>query len=241
MLKSKICRGSVFGSYSSSATKMIEEVKNDLKAKQISACDVGCLDGKYSFLIAKFGFKVDCYETNQFYIDGGYADYPFVYDDKINFKKIEVYGLKKRLNLKFNINCNNIKIVERNFYKDNQNQYDFVYTYRSLSRKCYSDIPMKTKIQKLKDSVKEKGILYIEYLIETENEKDSNRFLKRGQMQKYFNRKGWKIFYCNEGDFLVEEKPNLVYNNFHQHNVGRIKVMKDKNKKLDFYKIDLFF
>lgn len=241
MLKSKICRGSVFGPYSSSFTGMLEDVKNDLKDKQINACDVGSLDGKHSFLIARFGFKVDCYETNQFYINGGQADYPYVYDNNIKFEKIEVYGLKRRLKLKFNTNCDNITVVEKNFYKDNQNQYDFVYTYRSLSRECYADIPMNEKIQKLKNAVKEKGILYIEYLIETESEKDSNRFLKRGQMEEYFNRKGWKIFYCTEGDYCVKERPNLVYKDFHFHNVGRIKVMKDKNKKLDFYKINLFF
>jgi len=241
MLKSKICRGSVFGSYSSSFTGMIDDIRKNLKNNQVNACDVGSLDGKHSFIIAKFGFKVDCYETNSLYINGGNVDYPFIYNNNIKYEKIEVYGLKKRLKLKFNTNCDNITPVEKNFYTDNNKQYDFVYTYRSLSRECYSDITMNEKIKKLKDSVKEKGILYIEYLIETENEKDPNRFLKKGQMEKYFNCKGWKIFYCSEGDYYVKENPNLIYNDFHYHNIGRIKVMKDKNKKLDFYKVNLFF
>ena len=90
-------------------------------------------------------------------------------------------------------------------------------------------------------ATKEKGILYIEYLIESEFEQDPNKYLKRGQMEEYFNRKGWILFYCNEGDSLLREKPDLEHHEFHEHNVGRIKVMKDKNKKLDFYKVNLIF
>lgn len=97
------------------------------------------------------------------------------------------------------------------------------------------------KIQILKNSVKEKVILYIEYLIETAEEKDPNKYLKKGQMKEYFNRKGWILCYCIESDDLIEEKPDLEHPIFHKHNVGRIKVMKDKNKKLDFYKINLIF
>ena len=100
---------------------------------------------------------------------------------------------------------------------------------------------MNKKIQALKNATKEKGILYIEYLLETETERDPNKYLKRGQMEEYFNRKGWILYYCTEGDSLLREKPDLEHFDFHEHNVGRIKVMKDKNKKLDFYKINLIF
>ncbi len=241
MYKSKKCMGSVFGSPPTSFQPLIKEIKKDLKKQNIEACDIGCLDGKNSFAIASNGFKVDCYELNDLYINGGQAQYPFLVDDTISLEEIQLYGLKRRLKLKFSQSTDNINVIEKNFYKENTKQYDFVYTRRSLSRNEYSDLTMSQKIQVLKNSVKEKGILYIEYLIETAEEKDPNKYLKKGQMKEYFNRKGWIMCYCIESDDLIEEKPDLEHPTFHKHNVGRIKVIKDKNKKLDFYKINLIF
>lgn len=241
MYKSKKCMGSVFGSQPTSFQSLIKEIRNDLKKENIEACDIGCLDGRNSFVIASDGFKVDCYEINEFYINGGQAQYPFLVIDTISLEEIQLYGLKRRLKLNFSQSTGNINVVEKNFYKENTKQYDFVYTRRSLSRKEHSDLSINQKIQILKNSVKEKGILYIEYLIETDEEKDPAKYLKRGQMEEYFNRKGWILYYCTEGDGLIEEKPDLEHPTFHKHNVGRVKVMKDKNKKLDFYKVNLIF
>lgn len=241
MYKSKKCMGSVFGSPPSSFTEMMNEIKNEFKDKKIEACDIGCLDGKHSFLTAKNVTKLDCYELNDLYINGGEVVYPFLINNNIIREEIQIYGLKKRMNLNFRTGNYNMEVIHKNFYKENQKQYDFVYTRRSLSREEYSDLTMNQKIQILKNSVKEKGILYIEYLIQTEEEQDPNKYLKRGQMEEYFNRKGWQIYYCNEGDHLIEEKPDIEHSTFHTHNVGRIKVMKDKNKKLEFYKVNLIF
>ena len=241
MYKSKKCMGSVFGSPPSSVAPLISEIKKELKKERLTACDVGCLDGKNSFVIASNNFKLDCYELNELYLNGGQAQYPFLINDNISVEEIQIYGLKNRMKLKFMTGTENITAINDNFYKNNTKQYDFVYTRRSLSRDEYSDIPMNKKIQALKNATKEKGILYIEYLIESEFEQDPNKYLKRGQMEEYFNRKGWILFYCNEGDSLLREKPDLEHHEFHEHNVGRIKVMKDKNKKLDFYKVNLIF
>lgn len=241
MYKSKKCMGSVFGSPPTSFPELIKGIRTEFKKDDIEACDIGCLDGKHSFVIAKNGFNLDCYELNKLYLYGGQALYPFVINDTISQEEIQIYGLKNRMNLNFSERKGDMNICEKNFYKENKKQYDFVYTRRSLSRDDYADISMDNKINALKNAVKEKGILYIEYLIKTETETDPNKYLSRGQMEDYFTRKGWKIFYCNEGDWLSEEKPDLENPTFHKYNVGRIKVQKDKNKKLDYYKINLIF
>lgn len=241
MYKSKKSMGSVFGTPPSSFPPLIDEIKKELKRGKLTACDIGCLDGKNSFVIANHNFELDCYELNELYLNGGKAQYPFLINGNISIEEIQIYGLKNRLKLNFVSGKKNIHPVNDNFYKNNTKQYDFVYTRRSLSRDEYSDIPMNKKIQALKNATKEKGILYIEYLLETETERDPNKYLKRGQMEEYFNRKGWILYYCTEGDSLLREKPDLEHFDFHEHNVGRIKVMKDKNKKLDFYKINLIF
>lgn len=155
MYKSKKCMGSIFGSPPTSFQPLIKEIKKDLKKQRVDACDVGCLDGKNSFIIAKNGFKVDCYELNDLYINGGQVQYPFLVNDNLSFEEIELYGLKKRLKLNFSQSTDNIHVIEKNFYKDNNKQYDFVYTRRSLSRDDYSDLTMNEKIQILKNSVKD--------------------------------------------------------------------------------------
>ena len=70
--------GSVFGSLSSSFTEMMNEIKNEFKDKKIYVCDIGCFDGKHSFLIAKNVTKLDCYELNHLYIKGWQVIRPFL-------------------------------------------------------------------------------------------------------------------------------------------------------------------
>lgn len=65
MYKSKKCMGSAFGSPPSSFQPLIEEIRKSFKKQNVIACDIGCLDGKNSFVIASNVFKLDCYETNK--------------------------------------------------------------------------------------------------------------------------------------------------------------------------------
>ena len=99
------------------------------------------LDGLYILRTARRGFKLDCYETQDEFINGSIID---------NFN---IIGLKEKLNY-FNYN-DKVNLYEKNFFEQKvEKKYNFLFCYKSLHLNCYKHIPKERKMRKLLSSVK---------------------------------------------------------------------------------------
>lgn len=211
--------------------------------ENLSVCDVGCLDGLHTLPFLKKGYKVDAFDMNMVYLYGGHVQLPIVKEDNsIVLQRRTIYGAEDRINIE-ELN-NNVNLYSDNFFKCNTKKYDVIYSYRVLHREEYANIPMKDKIEALKEAVKEDGVLYLEYLMWKDDENNDNlnsdQYIKQLDMEKFF-KEGWKILSIVEDRKCINEDPHIGNPTFHQHRVGMIKARKDKNYQPSYYKINLKF
>lgn len=189
-MKRKVDVGSVFGQAQRISYEYMK-LMNEKYNGSFNVLVVDDKDGLHSLSFLNHGAIVTMYEPNETYIKGG---------------EIDGYTIYPITNRKYyNLYADKLKIKNTNFYQERiDNQYEFVFCYRSLHEKHNKDIPMKRKIRKLLSSVKENGYIYIFYHM-AKNEKDisnfsKNQYLRKGEMQSYFDPKVWKIIYIRENN-----------------------------------------
>ena len=130
--------GSCFGEDYQQYTKhIIKYVDNHFNNdKNIKILIPNALDGLHILCTARRGFKLDCYETQDEFINGGIID---------NFN---IIGLKEKLNY-FNYN-DKVNLYEKNFFEQKvEKEYDFLFCYKSLHLNCNKHIPKERKMRKL--------------------------------------------------------------------------------------------
>ena len=235
-------RVSSFGIVGTTFYTLLNYIKNK-DGENLSVCEIGCLDGKYTIPFLKRGYSVDAYEMNMIYLYGGHVQYPIVNEkNKIILQRRTIYGAEDRINIeKLHDKAN---LYSDNFFRCNKKQYDIVYSKRALHREEYMDIPMEQKIEALKDAVKEDGIMYLEYLMWLDDDNSDNlnpnQYIKQCQMQNYFTA-GWKILSLVEDRKCILEKPHIGNPIYHKHRVGMIKVRKNKSSEKKYYNINMIF
>ena len=139
--------GSCFGEDYQQYTKhIIKYVDNHFNNnKNIKILIPNALDGLHILCTARRGFKLDCYETQDEFINGGIID---------NFN---IIGLKEKLNY-FNYN-DKVNLYGKNFFEQKvEKEYDFLLCYKSLHLNCNKHIPKERKMKKLLSSVKENAL-----------------------------------------------------------------------------------
>lgn len=139
--------GSCFGEDYQQYTKhIIKYVDNHFNNnKNIKILIPNALDGLHILCTARRGFKLDCYEQQEEFINGG------VIDD------FNIVGLKEKLKY-FNYN-DKVNLYEKNFFEQKvEKEYDFLFCYKSLHLNCNKHIPKERKMKKLLSSVKENAL-----------------------------------------------------------------------------------
>ncbi|UKI26787.1 MAG: hypothetical protein L6V91_08620 [Bacilli bacterium] len=107
---------------------------------------------------------------NEIYIYGGHIQMPIIYEDGQGvLQRRTMYGAEDRINIEGL--HDGVRLYNKSIFECCNRQYDVVYSKRGLSRKEYSHIPMKRKIEKLKSLVKDDGIMYLEYLMWLDDKK----------------------------------------------------------------------
>lgn len=192
-----------------------------LLAKEFKNYSVLVVDDKdchHSIMFAKKGANnVTVYESDKRYIEDG---------------TIGSYTLTRVENRKnYNIYKNKINIIIDNFYTSKFDYtYEFTYCFRSLH--LNSSIPMEKKMKKLMSSVKPGGYLYYYKAI---NDKDyinypKNKYIRNGEMLKYFNKDNWDILNIKEDDRFTEHLPHTGNEEKHYHKIGRVFAKKKNNR-----------
>ena len=201
-------------------------------------CVIGASDGKFVLPMLRKGLNVTAIEIDSIAINGGEKTVPlhrnnvikFDYDKingEIDFpelpsKKIWVTGLldrvrKEYLEQKF-------ELLEMDFYHNTScNVYDAVFTSCSMQYKGNRDIPLKEALQRLQDSVKPGGLLYMDYMmpLEDAHEWKSELFLRTGQIKTFFQL-GWNIIHIKESRKPVFEAAHVDRPSDHFHRFGYI-------------------
>lgn len=176
-------------------------------------------DGQHVLTSITRGYTVDCYESVDEFINGGKID---------NFK---IVGLKEKIDyFKFN---DKVNVFSCNFYEQKINQqYEFVYCYKSLHLARNKDISMNKKIEKLLSAVKENGFIYIHYHL-AKNEHDyinypKNQYFRKCEMIKYFD-DSWEIIFLRERNNVSKDIKHPLNNKEHTHLIGSILARKKYN------------
>lgn len=182
-------------------------------------------DGQHVLPSIRKGHKVDCYETNDEFLNGGKID---------NFN---IIGLKEKIRF-FNYN-DMVNIFEKNFYEQKvEREYEFVYCYKSLHLGENKDIPRDRKIRKLLSSVKENGFIYIFYHL-AENENDyinypRDQYFRKNEIPKYFD-DSWEVLYSIESNLNTMDFAHPYNDKKHSHLVGHIFARKKYKRRVHKY------
>ena len=214
---------------------------NEKDGENLEVCDFGCLDGLHTLPFLKKGYLVDAFDMNEIYLYGGHIQMPIINEDgQVVLQRRTMYGAEDRINIEGL--HDGVRLYNKSIFECCNRQYDVVYSKRGLSRKEYSHIPMKRKIEKLKSLVKDDGIMYLEYLMWLDDKNtdnlNPNQYLKQCEMEPYF-REGWEILSLVEDRNCIVEDPHIGNPTFHKHRVGMIKVRKEKNYKKEHFNITI--
>ena len=159
---------------------------NEKDGENLEVCDFGCLDGLHTIPFLKKGYLVDAFDMNEIYLYGGHIQMPIIYEDgQVVLQRRTMYGAEDRINIEGL--HDRVRLYNKSIFECCNRQYDVVYSKRGLSRKEYSHIPIKRKIEKLKSLVKDDGIMYLEYLMWLDDKNtdnlNPNQYLKQCEME----------------------------------------------------------
>ena len=219
--------GSCFGEDYQQYTKhIIRYVDNHFNNdKNIKILIPNAFDGLHILCTARRGFKLDCYETQDEFINGGTID---------NFN---IIGLKEKLKY-FNY-ADKVTLYEKNFFEQKvAKEYDFLFCYKSLHLNCNKHIPKERKMRKLLSSVKENGLIYIFYHL-AENEHDyinypKEQYFRRLEMREYFD-DSWEVIDIIENVIPSFYAGHPFNKEDHKHLVGHVFARKKyKRRKYKF-------
>ena len=219
--------GSVFGNVQRTSYEYMKMLKEKFDTANVLVVDDS--DGHHALSFAKHGSNVTIFEPDPLYINGGTID------------SFDVIGLNSRLEYE---SLDNLTVNNTNYYENNiSRKYDFIYCYRSLNRESNKHISIEKKMKKLLSSVKENGYIYIFYHI-AKNEKDlitypKNRYFRKNEMVKYFNRENWEIINIIEFDKHTGHKAHPYHNEDHTHRVGHIFARRKNNRLVHKYNYNI--
>ena len=223
--------GSCFGyDYQQYTKYIIKYVERHFNTKDIKILIPNALDGLNVLATARRGFKLDCYESQNEFINGG------------NIDKFNIIGLKEKINY-FNLD-DKINIIEKNFFEQKiEKEYDFVFCYKSLHFDRNKHIPKERKMRKLLSSVKENGLIYIYYHI-ADNEHDyinypKEQYFRKLEMRNYFD-DSWEIIDIIENDIPSFDVGHPFNSDDHYHLVGHVFARKKYKRRKYKYTYKIF-
>lgn len=174
-----------------------------------------CNDGLYVIPFAKRGYTITCYEENKSLLYGGEID---------NFFSLGLVNRLRGANLQEKVNINNYNFYSLN--KDND-KYDLVLAIRTLQLKENDKYDIITKIQKLANSVKDNGFLYLNYYLNEDEEISSRQLLYQKSVLDLFEKENWNIIYYRENISRPTKHGSHPYNRKeHRHSIGSLLLQK---------------
>ena len=234
---------SIWGKTPTRLYKLIDLADKTFQNKDWNACIVGCSDGKFLIPFARAHHKVTGYDIDTIDLYGGEKDFPIYEKRKVKPKYSrdfvapnypletrKVRGLQERIEIEKLEDY--AKIEERNFYKNPpKEKFDVVFTSCSLHYTINNVYTLQDKIDKLKNIVKDGGILYIDYMMALEEDDFESfpnyKFFRNGEAAKFLG-DGWKIISNYEQKHPIFEAAHVVTSYDHFHRFGYLLAIKEK-------------
>lgn len=231
---------SIWGCPPSRLYKLIKLAEQNFPAG-FNACIVGCSDGKFIFPFARKGHHVTGYEIDKSALFGATKEFP-IFDKIKPMPYIGTYSLASFPTKSMSyMGCiektkiegleNLVNIEERNFYLNPpQEQFNVVFTSCSFQYSINAAKTLKEKTQIIQNIVKPNGLLYIDYMMAIdENDYQTfpeNKYLRKGDMAKYFNISDWDIISFRENNLPSFEHAHTEHPYHHYHRFGYILAQK---------------
>ena len=221
--------GSVYGQPYQRFRYLLKYIEN-YYGKKVRILMLNDRDGLHTLSAIRKGYKIDCYESNTLFLNGGLID------------GYKVIGLKEKIRY-FNMN-DNINIFYNNFYENIiDKHYDLIYCYKSLHLKENSHIDLKKKVKKILTATKKGGFVYIFYHLAKVpfdyHNYPKNEYFRKGEMIGLFD-SSWEIIFIKENNIETCDFPHPYNNKMHKHLVGHIFAKKINYRDYEsFYNISV--
>lgn len=221
--------GSVYGQPYQRFRYLLKYIEN-YYGKKVRILMLNDRDGLHTLSAIRKGYKIDCYESNTLFLNGGQID------------GYKVIGLKEKIRY-FNMN-DNINIFYNNFYENIiDKHYDLIYCYKSLHLKENSHIDLKKKVKKILTATKKGGFVYIFYHLAKVpfdyHNYPKNEYFRKDEMIGLFD-SSWEIIFIKENNIETCDFPHPYNNKMHKHLVGHIFAKKINYRDYEsFYNISV--
>ncbi len=211
--------------------------------RQLSACVVGCSDGKFVLPLLRREHTVAAFDIDDVALFGGSKVFPLprktvTRQPYVSFEQAEslptlpsetrsVAGLEQRIDIERV--SSSAKIHHQDFYHcPPGDQFDLVFTSCSMQYKNNQDLPIDSIIRCLQSHVAPAGFLAIEYMLPLEDchAWKAPHFLRTGQMRDHFRQKSWCIMYCREARRPLFEEAHVDRPQDHYHRFGYVLAVK---------------
>lgn len=205
-----------------------------------SVCIIGASDGKFVMPFLRCGMKVVAYDLDDIAINGGMKEFPIEREEiieteyihnpdrnpiyvKVPSEEREILGLKRRVELEKL--TDNLSVVMDNFYKNPPTKtFDAVFTSCSIPYPCNFDMPISHIIDVIQKSVAPGGYVYMDYMMPLEDCHTwrPEHYLRRGEMEKFFDSEEWRIICLHEMKNPIFEAAHVDRPEDHFHRFGYI-------------------
>ena len=227
---------SVWGPAPSRFYRLLRHLEHS-RPHRLSACVVGCSDGKFVMPLTRRGHTVAAYDIDDVALYGGEKVFPshrrsvpvqpYVSIQQADslpalpYEMRAIAGLEKRLHSE---NLRALVAVHRTdfFHSPPGTLFDLVFTSCSMQYKNNQDLPVALIIDILQEHVAPSGTLAIEYMLPLEDSHTwkAPHFLRTGQMRSHFQRSRWTVESCREAHRPIFEAAHVDRPQDHYHRFG---------------------
>jgi hypothetical protein len=206
--------------------------------RRLSACVVGCSDGKFVLPLLRRGYAVAAYDIDAVALFGtkifplprrNVARQPYVsFEHAESFPVLpsetrRVAGFEERAKA---AGVDALAAIRHQdfYHRPPGGQFDLVFTSCSMQYKNNQDLPVAAVLRILQDHVIRGGHLAIEYMLPLEDGHTwkAPHFLRTGQMRSFFSPADWSVVSCREARHPLFEAGHVDRPQDHYHRFGYI-------------------
>ena len=233
---------SAWGTAPSRFYKLIRCIEASV-SKQLSACVVGCSDGKFVLPLLRRGHRVAAYDIDEAALFGGCKPFPLHrrHTKRPRYKNYEqseafpilpqecrrIPGLRDRVESEQLAHL--VSIHHHDFsHSPPGGRFDLVFTSCSIQYRFNSDLSAAHILGILQNHVASGGYLAIDYMLPLEDSHTWKRplFLRTGAMRTFFSEDAWKVLHCRESQRPIFEAAHVDRPQDHYHRFGYLVAVK---------------
>lgn len=233
---------SAWGTVPSRFYKLMRRIEASVP-RQLSACVVGCSDGKFVLPLLRRGHRVAAYDIDKTALFGGYKPFPLPRRHTKrprykSYKQSEAFpilphecrhipGLRNRVESEQLAHL--VSIHHHDFFHSPPGgSFDLVFTSCSIQYRLNNDLPAARILGVLQDHVAGGGYLALDYMLPLEDSHTWKRplFLRTGTMRTFFSDDACRVLHWRESQRPIFEAAHVDRPQDHYHRFGYLVAVK---------------